>query len=407
MTIKEFIIQYKFFIIILLLIILFTLGLFTSRQFILLSKVNNIPPQIIAKTGSRIPSTFTPTSQDEKNVMIYKNVEMIPNNNTYKIKLFENHVMNNLNNSVEITRTDKEFLDDKENKVPILFPLEEIKNNENIINPVKNISILIPAGEAGNYKFMIGTIDKDMNYDIKYKFSANIDTNILVVFPEPIDVLNKILFVGIIKDNQKYIKLSNIIINKEDFNSMANIEKTNIDINNNLNNNVQIGKSLTKEYNNNTPIYYKTIIQEKTHKINYVNQNNEQYVELTRFDPEFLNDSENKTPIIMIFDSLNLYKKENNNMIIDKPVDNIENIFFKISEPGKYKLMLGVVDMYGMDVLHKYNFTVEPEKNMILVKIPSKINIQNKKLFLGILKENSKNVKIHQIVFNFNGEISV
>jgi hypothetical protein len=67
--------------------------------------------------------------------------------------------------------------------------------------------------------------------------------------------------------------------------------------------------------------------------------------------------------------------------------------------------MIGTVDKYGMNVYYKYNFDIQSNKNMVLVKLPNPINIENKKLFMGILKEDSKSVQISQIVFNFNGEI--
>lgn len=405
MTVRDFIIRYKCYIILFLLAILLILGVFTSRQYILISKANRIAHNhLITKEGSRIPSTFAnkpdtaPTTIQD--VLIFKNADVEPNNISYKINLFENHKMTQDNNVVQITRTDPEFLNDTENKVPIMFPMEEIQDGNSMVNSVNNMVVMVPAGEAGNYKFMIGVIDKDMKFNTIHKFSANVDTNILVQFPEPINVTNQILFLGILKDNQKYVKISNIIINKENAVSVANISVPN------ASNGVQVGSSLSTEYKNDTPIYYKTIIDEKNTKMKFLNnENNDYFVELSRFDEQFMLDKSNKLPIVMIFDNLNLYKKENQTMNIDKPVNNIDNIYFKIPQPGKYKVMIGTVDNYGMNVFYKYNFDIQSNKNMVLVKLPNPINIENKKLFMGILKEDSKTVQISQIVFNFNGEI--
>lgn len=406
MTVRDFIIRYKCYIILFLLVILLILGVFTSRQYILISKANRIAHNhLITKEGSRIPSTFAnkpdtaPTTIQD--VLIFKNADVEPNNISYKINLFENHKMTHDNNVVQITRTDSEFLNDTENKVPIMFPIEEIQDGNSMVNSVNNMVVMVPAGEAGNYKFMVGVIDKDMKFNTLHKFSANVDTNILVQFPSPINVTNQILFLGILKGNQKYVKISNIILNKENAVSVANIS-----VPNGGSNGVKVGSSLSNEYKNDTPIYYKTIIDEKNTKMKFLNnENNDYFVELSRFDEEFMLDKSNKLPIVMIFDNLNLYKKENQTMNIDKPVNNIDNIYFKIPQSGKYKVMVGTVDKYGMNVYYKYNFDVQPNKNMVLVKLPNPINIENKKLFMGILKEDSKAVQISQIVFNFNGEI--
>ena len=404
MTIRDFIIQYKCYIILFLLVILLILGVFTSRQYIMISRANRIAHNhLITKEGSRIPSTFSqpqtaPTTI--KDVLVYKDVQIIPNDISYKITLFENHKMNSDNNVVEITRSDSEFLNDTENKVPILIPIEEIQQGNSMVQNIKNLTLMIPAYEAGNYKIMIGTIDSNMKYNIHHKFSAHIDSNILIELPEPINVTKQIFFLGLIKDNQKFVKLSNIIINKNDFTSMANIS-----VPNNKDNNVHIGGSLSKEYNNNNPIYYKTIIEEKNTKMNFSTLNNEYFVELSRFDNEFLLDKESKVPIVMIFDNLNVYKKDGNTMIIDRPVNNVENVYFKVPVSGKYKVMIGTVDMYGMNVFYKYSFDIKDNQNMVLIKFPNPINIENKKLFMGFRKEGSQDVKISQIVFNFNGEI--
>jgi len=406
MTVRDFIITYKCYIILFLLVILLILGVFTSRQYILISKANRIAHNhLITKEGSRIPSTFAANKPDTapttiQDVLIFKNADVEPNSINYKINLFENHKMTHDNNVVQITRTDPEFLNDTENKVPIMFPIEEIQDGNSMVNSINNMVVMVPAGEAGNYKFMIGVIDKDMKFNTVYKFSANVDTNILIQFPTPINVTNQILFLGILKDNQKYVKISNIILNKENAVSVSNISVPN------GSNGVQVGGSLSTEYKNDTPIYYKTIIDEKNTKMKFLNnENNDYFVELSRFDEEFMLDKSNKLPIVMIFDNLNLYKKENQTMNIDKPVNNIDNIYFKIPQSGKYKVMIGTVDNYGINVFYKYDFDIQSNKNMVLVKLPNPINIENKKLFMGILKEDSKTVQISQIVFNFNGEI--
>jgi hypothetical protein len=139
--------------------------------------------------------------------------------------------------------------------------------------------------------------------------------------------------------------------------------------------------------------------------MNFSTLNNEYFVELSRFDNEFLLDKESKVPIVMIFDNLNVYKKDGNTMMIDRPVNNVENVYFKVPVSGKYKVMIGTVDMYGMNVFYKYSFDIKDNQNMVLIKFPNPINIENKKLFMGFRREGSQDVKISQIVFNFNGEI--
>ena len=93
MTVRDFIIRYKCYIILFLLAILLILGVFTSRQYILISKANRIAHNhLITKEGSRIPSTFAnkpdtaPTTIQD--VLIFKNADVEPNNISYKINLF-------------------------------------------------------------------------------------------------------------------------------------------------------------------------------------------------------------------------------------------------------------------------------------------------------------------------------